>query len=94
MRLRAIQATLAGSAAGTDQLVVRDGASGSGTILAQFDLSVPTNGFSSIQLAGLDLRSTPGNGITVEFAAGVSSDRESVNAQGDIIPSGYPMFQN
>jgi hypothetical protein len=74
--------------------VVRDGASGSGTILAQWDLSGAANGSSIIALTGMDLRSTPGNALTVEFVNGLSGNREDVNAQGDFIPSGYPMFQS
>lgn len=93
VRLRALQARLAGSAAGTDQLVVRDGPSGAGPILLQVDLSVPANGGDGIALTGLDLRASPGNGLTVEFVNGVNSDRETVNAQGDFVPQGYPMFQ-
>ncbi len=92
MRLRSIQARLAGTAAGTDQLVVRDGPSGTGAIIWQEDLSIAANGSDQIALSGLDLRSSPGNGLTVEFVAGVASDREDVNAQGDIVPQGYPIF--
>lgn len=94
VRLRAIQCSLGGSAAGTDLLVVRDGATGAGTILLQVDLAVPANGSNIVQLTGLDIRSTPGNGLTVEFVSGVSSDREAVNAQGDYVPQGYPQFEN
>lgn len=94
VRLRAIQCSLAGSAAGTDQLVIRDGASGTGTILQTLDFAVAANGSQVEQLTGLDIRSTPGNGLTVEFVSGVSSDRESVNAQGDYVPQGYPQFEN
>lgn len=91
-RLRSFQCTLSGTAAGTDQLVIRDGASGSGTIIAQFDLSVAANGNSIIALSGLDLRASVGNSLTIEFVNGVTSDTEDVNAQGDFIPAGYPMF--
>lgn len=94
LRLRALQCRLSGSSAGTDLLVVRDGPSGNGTIIWQQDLSVPANGSDSINLSGLDLRATPGNGLTVEFVNGVNSDRETVNAQGDIVPQGYALFQS
>ena len=74
--------------------MVRDGASGTGTILAQFDLAIPANGATSVILPNLDIRASLGNAITVEFASGVSNDREDVNAQGDFIPQGYPIFQS
>ena len=90
-RLRAIQCSLAGSGAGDDQLQIRDGSS-SGAILAQFDLSVGANGFAALALTGLDIRSTPGNALTIMFVNGVSGNYENVNAQGDYVPSGYPMF--
>jgi hypothetical protein len=93
VRLRALQCRLSGSAAGTDLLVVRDGATGAGTIIWQQDLSVPANGSDSVNVTGLDLRATPGNGLTVEFVSGVASDREDVNAQGDFVPQGYPIGQ-
>lgn len=93
-RLRTISVSLAGSAAGTDQIVVRDGATGTGTILKQWDLSVPANGSSLLFLTGLDIRNTPGNALTVEGVNGVTTDREAVNAEGDFVPQGYPMYQS
>lgn len=91
-RLRAIQASIQSVAAGTDQLVVRDGASGVGTIIWQTDIQVAIGAFAMVELAGLDLRASPGNALTVEFVTGVASDREAVNAQGDFVPQGYPPF--
>lgn len=88
LRLRSLTATLAGSGAGTDQLVVRDGASGSGAIIFTCDLSIPANGFASIAQPDLDLRASPGNAITIEFVSGVATDREDVSAQGDYVPQG------
>ena len=87
-RLRALQCSVAGTAAGTDQLVVRDGATGAGTIIWSQDLSVPANGYAGVNLADLDLRASPGNALTVEFVNGVASDREDVNAQGDWVTRG------
>ena len=91
-RLRSLQCRLSGVAAGTDQLVIRDGASGTGTIIWQADLSVGANGLSDqLSLTGLDIRASLGNALTVEFVNGVGSDREDVNAQGDFVPQGYPL---
>ena len=92
VRLRAMQCRLSGTAAGTDQLVVRDGASGTGTIIWQQDLSVPANGSDSVNLTGLDIRASVGNALTCEFVNGVASDRETVNIQGDFVPQGAPLF--
>ena len=58
------------------------------------ELSVPANGADDILLTGLDLRNTPGNGLTVAFVSGVASDVETVNAQGDFIPAGLPYGAN
>lgn len=89
VRLRSIQVSLSGSSAGTDEVVVRDGPSGTGTIIWSDDLSVAANGTSMVFLTGLDLRASVGNPLTVEFVDGVTSDQENVNAQGDYVPQGY-----
>ena len=91
VRLRALQVALAGTTAGNDQVVVRDGPSGTGTIIWTQDLSVVANGTASMDLADMDLRASIGNALTVEFVNGVTGDRESVNAQGDYVPIGYPL---
>lgn len=91
VRLRALQCSIQSVAAGTDQLVVRDGASGVGAIIWQTDIQVGIGQFAMVNLPDLDIRATPGNALTVEFVAGVASDREAVNAQGDFVPYGYPM---
>jgi hypothetical protein len=91
VRLRSLQCSIQSVAAGTDQLVVRDGASGVGAILWQTDIQVAIGQFAMVQITGLDIRATPGNALTVEFVAGIASNREAVNAQGDFVPYGYPM---
>ena len=92
-RLRSLQCSLGGSSAGTDELVVRDGDAGSGTIIWSADLAIPANGTSPLIISNLDLRASLGNALTVEFVSGVTGDREDVNAQGDFVPQGYPAFQ-
>jgi len=89
LRCRAIQATLVGTSAATDRLVVRDGASGVGTIIFSADLSVAANGMAALPPTPVDLRASPGNALTVEFVNGAGT-AEDVNAQGDIIPQGWP----
>ena len=91
VRLIELSATLAGTAAGTSQLVVRDGPSGTGAIIWQWDLSIVAGAADRVFFDNLDLRASPGNALTVEFVAGVASDFESVNAVGDIVPVGYPL---
>ena len=95
-RLRSLQATVAcGATAQTPiELVVRDGASGTGTVIASFALAAPADGFASLQQTPLDLRASLGNALTVEFAAAnVAASQSAVSAQGDFVPQGYPMFQ-
>ena len=94
VRLRSLQAAISGTGAGTDLLVVRDGASGAGAIIWSLDMAMPANDTQIVQVTGLDLRASVGNALTVEFVSGVSSDRENVNAQGDFIPQGWPFGQS
>ena len=94
VRLRQLSASLDGIAAGSDLLVVRDGAAGSGTIIWQADLNVVISTSQFITINGLDLRATPGNALTVEFVSGSNSNRECINASGDMVPVGWPMFQS
>lgn len=95
-RLRAfiVSISAAGTASGIIEFVVRDGASGSGTVLLAGSVSVAINSGQTVSLSGLDLRSSPGNGLTVEFTgAGASATQESVWAEGDIVNAGAPAFQ-
>lgn len=93
-RLRALLFSLAaGATPGTPlECVVRDGASGTGTIIFSGTLAAPADGSGLIYLSGLDLRPSVGNAITIEFtAAGAATTQESVWAQGDIVGVGYAM---
>ena len=87
LRLRSLQASLVGS--GSDRLVVRDGASGSGTIIFSADMAAAAGTAATLSLSRLDLRATPGNALTIEFVTGTGS-AEDVNAQGDYVPQGSP----
>lgn len=89
-RLRSIQARVAGTTAGQDLLTVKDGS----TVIANFDVSIAANGSDQVTLSDLDLRATPGNDLVIAFASGITNARENVNAQGDFVPQGYPMFEN
>lgn len=96
-RLRAMQISISAAATAQTpiQWMVRDGDSGGGAILMTGALAAPADSVAAVNLAGLDLRASPGNALTVEFAgAGVSGSQASVSAQGDFIPQGYPMFQS
>ena len=90
VRLRQLACSLGGAAAGIDRFVVRDGASGTGTIIWSMELSVPANGSSIVTEEGMDLRASVGNALTIETVAGVASDLETVNAAGDFVPAGQP----
>lgn len=66
-------------------LVIRDGASGAGTIVWQTNLSTPaTNGANAnVAVCGLSVVGTRGNAMTVEFGtAGAANCLERVNASG------------
>lgn len=79
-RVRAVSATLGGATAGSDTLQLKDGTA----VVKSWFLSKPTNGFASIQLAGLDIRIN-GN-LTLAFTTGL--DTETVNAEGDFVQAG------
>lgn len=74
----------AGATAGTPvQLVLRDGASGAGTILRQWSLAAPANGFAAIVLTGIDIPMSANTAATLEFTgAGAASTEERVNITG------------
>lgn len=89
-RLRALYCTLDGPAAGSGTVVVRDGATGVGTVIFHSTLSLPGGGIDVLNRTDIDLRATAGNSLTIEFLAGTASDFQSVNAQGDYAPPGTP----
>jgi hypothetical protein len=89
-RLRALYCTLGGPAAGSGTVVVRNGATGVGTIIYRSTLNLPSGGVGVLERTGIDLRATAGNALTIEFLAGTASDFQSVNAQGDYVPLGTP----
>jgi hypothetical protein len=81
---------LDGPAAGSGTVVVRDGATGVGTVIFHSTLSLPGGGIDVLNRTDIDLRATAGNSLTIEFLAGTASDFQSVNAQGDYAPPGTP----
>ena len=89
-RLRSLYCTLEGPAGGSGTLVVRDGATGAGTIVFHSTINLPGSGIGIVNRTNIDIRMTTGNVLTVEFLAGTASDFQSVNAQGDYIPHGIP----
>lgn len=95
-RLRTLTITLsAGANAQTPiEVVVRDGATGAGTVIWSASLAVAVNSAAPpIALSGLDLRSSQGNAITVEFTGTTAAaTQQSVSAGGDTVPVGYPAF--
>jgi hypothetical protein len=89
-RLRAMYCTLAGASSGSGTVVVRDGASGTGTVMFEGTLSISVNSRDLINRTDLDIRATVGNVLTIEFLAGTAGDFQAINAQGDYIPPGIP----
>lgn len=62
--------------------VVRDGATGVGTILWQAILGTGANGGFPIPVSGLNIVGTAGNAMTVEFTSTSATTTESVSATG------------
>ena len=87
VRLRTLSASASlASTAGVVVMQVLDGA----TVIHSARLYVPTTGSVIYTLADVDLRASPGNNLTVNFAAGLAGCTQTVNAQGDFIPQGTP----
>src|SRR5690348_8613510 len=71
--LRAFSATLiAGAAAEKADVLIRDGASGVGTILKRIPLNAAIGKTDRVAQQGLNLAMSPGNVCTIEFAAAPS----------------------
>jgi len=94
LRLRSLQVSVAGTSAGTAEAVIRDGGSGSGTIIWAANFAMVANGGGHVEADNIDIRASVGNALTIEFTSGVTSATESVNAQGDIVPKGYQEDEN
>lgn len=77
-------ASLAAAFAGS--IVLRDGASGVGTVIWASSLSVPNvagTASAPVEISGLAINGTPGNAMTLEFtAAGGAGTFETVNFTG------------
>jgi hypothetical protein len=69
---KAISVSIAAGAAaqGPITVVLRDGATGVGTIKWSKTLSAPANGSASVDPSGLSIVGTRGNQMTLEFTAG------------------------
>ena len=64
-------------------LVLRDGASGAGTILWSKQVILPTNGLWEVNISGLNIPGTKNTAMTLEFtAAGAAGTFESVAMTG------------
>ena len=71
------------TASGVEQVVLRDGATGAGTILWSCFLSAPVNGTANISVSGLNIIGTKGVAMTLEFVAGgAATSQESVAISG------------
>jgi hypothetical protein len=69
----------AGTAQTPIRAVLRDGATGAGTILWSKKLSAPVNGYASVDEVGLSLPGSLNTAMTLEFAgAGVAASEQDV----------------
>lgn len=78
---KAISAAIAAGATAQTPIraVLRDGATGVGTILWSKKLSAPVNQCASVDLSGLSIVGSPNTAMTLEFvAAGVAASEEDV----------------
>lgn len=90
LRLRSLVFTLSGTGAGALTCVVRDGATGAGTIIWQGTLNTAANASGFIAQSDLDLRATSGT-LTVESTgSGGSNTTTCVNASGDYVAQAAP----
>lgn len=65
------------------QLVLRDGATGVGTIIWTMSLSCAADGTASVAVTNLNLPGTAGNAMTLEFTgAGVTASQQAVSLLG------------
>ncbi|HYM33401.1 MAG TPA: hypothetical protein VEU47_19030 [Candidatus Cybelea sp.] len=92
VRLRQLIVSFSGTANATDQLTVKDGAGG--TNLLTLDFAALANTGQVAFLAGMDIRASVGKDLVIAFVNGVATSNEDINASGDFIPAGYPMFQS
>lgn len=92
IRLRSLQARLSGSGAGAATLVVRDGQTGAGTIIWETSMNNPAGGADGIVLSDMDLRAYSGEMTIETTGAGGANTQLSVNAQGDLVLTGYSAF--
>ena len=82
---KSITATIAcvGTATGVEVVVLRDGATGAGTVLWSGLVSAPINSSNIITIGGLNIHGTKNTAMTLEFvAAGATSSFESVAMTG------------
>ena len=82
---RSITASIAavGTASGVEVVVLRDGATGTGTVLWSKVLSATVNGTASADLTGLNIVGSKNTAMTLEFiAGGAAATFESVAMSG------------
>lgn len=92
IRCRSVQVSISGTAAGAATIVVRDGATGVGAIIWQTQINCAANAGTMFSADNMDLRATTGT-LTIESTgAGGANTNIAVNAQGDLVPVGYPAF--
>jgi hypothetical protein len=91
-RCQTLTVTVAGDgthATGILEAVLRDGATGVGTIIWAGLLAAGATGADHIQLTGLDLRSSVGNALTLEFTSAPPNTCQCTAAMaGDLVALG------
>ena len=94
IRCRAVFFSLSGTGAGAVTCVIRDGATGAGTIIWQGSLNTAANGSAFISPDNLDVRATSGSMTIETTGSGGANTVTSINAQGDLIAIGKPYLDS
>lgn len=95
-RIRSLLVSVAGDGTlptGIVHIVIRNGASGVGSIVWNGVVQAAATGSVSLAATDLDIRSGAGNAITLESTGGGAGNSQlAISVQGDIVPEGYPGY--
>lgn len=89
IRARAFSATVAAATSGAALLQLVGG----GSVLKSWQMAVSSGGMDAqIVIADQDIRCNSGDSLVIAFASGTPGCAQTVNAEGDYVPVGYPAF--
>jgi hypothetical protein len=98
LRCRSLSVSVAGDGAvatGKIKAVLRDGATGVGTIIWSATLQAPATGSANIDIPDLDYRASIGNALTLETtSAPAGTGQAACSMAGDVVVNGYVVGSN